>query len=177
MSRSFVRKAKWHLTGLSVLTARAYPLVTVDFRTHDCHPCPVRDLCTQKNTGARRLKLHPKDQHCAGIGGTFSQAIHALDLRSARYRAAWPSKSHHPYLPFCGSQTCVMLSPTVLTSFHSPRRDGKLFPREYRSVFETPRHFPENSPFYHPFLFQNLTHNQSFITCTHLRVLVQLKYL
>lgn len=89
------------------------PCITVDFSTRDCHPCPVRALCTRKESGVRRLKLQPQAQQVAlqqarqhhaskagqklyrqraGIEGTFSQAVRAFDLRHTRYRGL--AKTH-----------------------------------------------------------------------------------
>lgn len=89
------------------------PFITVDFSTRDCHPCPMRALCTRKKSGVRRLKLQPQAQQVAlqqarqhhaseegkklyqcraGIEGTFSQAVRAFDLRHTRYRGL--AKTH-----------------------------------------------------------------------------------
>ncbi len=89
------------------------PFITVDFSTRDCHPCPMRTLCTRKKSGVRRLKLQPQAlqvalqqarqhhaseegkelyRHRAGIEGTFSQAVRSFDLRHTRYRGL--AKTH-----------------------------------------------------------------------------------
>jgi transposase len=92
------------------------PFITVDFSTRDCHPCPMRALCTRKESGVRRLKLQPQAQqvalqharqhhaseegkklyrHRAGIEGTFSQAVRAFDLRHTRYRGLAKTQLQH----------------------------------------------------------------------------------
>jgi transposase len=92
------------------------PFITVDFRTRDCHPCPVRTLCTRKKIGTRRVRLPSQEQYeavqqarthhaseegrliykrRAGIEGTFSQAVRAFDLRQARYRGLGKTRLQH----------------------------------------------------------------------------------
>lgn len=89
------------------------PVVQVRFAAVDCAACPVRQQCTRAATGPRSLKLRPQAQHealqqararqltltfkttyakRAGIEGTLSQAVNALELRQARYRGL--AKTH-----------------------------------------------------------------------------------
>jgi transposase len=81
------------------------PSIQVAFDKQTCLPCPLHARCT--HAPARTLKLHPQPLHevlqtarlrqltpdfkqaynqRAGIEGTLSQAVRALDLRHSRYR-------------------------------------------------------------------------------------------
>lgn len=81
-------------------------VIHVRFDPRDCRACPVRQQCTQAQTGPRTLKLMPQAQHEAlqaarqrqetaefkeryrlrsGIEGTLSQGTRALGLRQTRY--------------------------------------------------------------------------------------------
>lgn len=81
------------------------PSIQVTFDRHDCLPCPLHAQCTR--APARTLKLQPRHLYetlqteryrqqtpefkqeynqRAGIEGTLSQAVRALELRSTRYR-------------------------------------------------------------------------------------------
>jgi transposase len=83
------------------------PVIQVRFSRQACLNCPLRSHCTTSQQGARFLTLQPRDQHLAlqqarqrqttetfksqyrtraGVEGTISQAVHASDLRHARYR-------------------------------------------------------------------------------------------
>jgi transposase len=83
------------------------PVIQVRFSRQACLNCPLRSHCTTSQQGARFLTLQPRDQHWAlqqarqrqttetfkshyrtraGVEGTISQAVHASDLRHARYR-------------------------------------------------------------------------------------------
>ncbi len=85
---------------------RDNPVIEVNFRSADCGPCPARALCTRSKSGPRILTLMPKElflplqtarerqttedfkalyAHRAGIEGTISQAVNALELRRSRY--------------------------------------------------------------------------------------------
>jgi transposase len=84
---------------------RQHELTRVKFRSSDCKPCPVRELCTRHDR--RTLSFHEqpvyeavqqrkKEQHTeewrkryrkrAGIEGTISQGVFALGMRRSRYR-------------------------------------------------------------------------------------------
>ena len=85
----------------------SYPLFHhIQFKSSDCHPCPVRHRCTKSKRGSRTLDILPRPQHEAlqkarqeqktaefwkkyakrsGIEGTLSQGVRAFDLRCARY--------------------------------------------------------------------------------------------
>jgi transposase len=88
-------------------TARDRTMIHVAFAPQDCTPCPVRARCTRAKDLPRSLMLQPRAEHeaiqaarqrqrteafaaeyaaRAGIEGTLSQGIRALDLRRARYR-------------------------------------------------------------------------------------------
>jgi transposase len=84
---------------------RNHELIRVKFKTVDCQPCPVRELCTKHHR--RTLSFHTEEmfkavqqrkqeQHTevfrkrygkrAGIEGTISQGVFALGMRRSRYR-------------------------------------------------------------------------------------------
>jgi transposase len=85
----------------------AYPLFHhIQFKSSDCHPCPVRHRCTKSKRGSRTLDVLPRPHHEAlqkarqeqktaefwkkyakrsGIEGTLSQGVRAYDLRCSRY--------------------------------------------------------------------------------------------
>ena len=90
---------------------RDHELTRVKFSTNDCRPCPVRPLCTRHDR--RTLSFHEqplfeavqtrkREQHTsewrkqygkrAGIEGTISQCVFALDMRRSRYRGL--AKTH-----------------------------------------------------------------------------------
>lgn len=80
--------------------------VVIRFRREDCRACARHSECTKAKTGARSLRLRPREQHeaiqavrtrqqtaefrqqyarRAGVEGTFTQANAHSDLRHARY--------------------------------------------------------------------------------------------
>jgi transposase len=80
-------------------------MINITFAPEDCQVCPVRGLCTRAK--ARTLTLQVREEHealrearvrqqteafaalyahRAGIEGTLSQGVRALDLRHSRYR-------------------------------------------------------------------------------------------
>jgi transposase len=84
---------------------RNHELTRVKFKRVECEPCPVHDLCTKHDR--RTLSFHEQpvfevvqqrkhDQHTdafrqryakrAGIEGTISHSVFALDMRRSRYR-------------------------------------------------------------------------------------------
>lgn len=84
---------------------RNHELTRVKFKRIECEPCPVHDLCTKHPR--RTLSFHEeglfklvqqrkKEQHTsewrkrygkrAGVEGTISQCVFALDTRRSRYR-------------------------------------------------------------------------------------------
>jgi len=84
---------------------RDHELTRVKFLSTDCAPCPVRPQCTKHNR--RTLSFHEqpvfeavqqrkREQHTAlfrqsygkraGVEGTISQCVFALDMRRSRYR-------------------------------------------------------------------------------------------
>jgi transposase len=85
---------------------RDKPTIQVQFSKADCLACPVRAQCTRSTRGSRELTLHPREAHLAlqaardrqetpdfkacydkraGIEGTISQTVCALDMRRSRY--------------------------------------------------------------------------------------------
>jgi transposase len=85
---------------------RDKPTIQVQFPKADCLACPVRAQCTRSTRGPRELTLHPREAHLAiqaarvrqetpdfkacydkraGIEGTISQTVSALDMRRSRY--------------------------------------------------------------------------------------------
>jgi transposase len=85
---------------------RDKPTIQVQFPKADCLACPVRAQCTRSVRGPRELTLHPREAHLAiqaarvrqeapdfkerydkraGIEGTLSQTVGALDMRHSRY--------------------------------------------------------------------------------------------
>ena len=84
---------------------RDHQLTRVKFKRVECEPCPVHDLCTKHHR--RTLSFHEQpvyekvqqrkvEQHTdewrqeynqrAGIEGTISQGVFAMDMRRSRYR-------------------------------------------------------------------------------------------
>ncbi len=84
---------------------RDKPTIQVQFAKADCLVCPVRVQCTRSTRGLRELTLHPRTAHLAlqaarvrqatpdfkacydkraGIEGTISQTVCALDARRSR---------------------------------------------------------------------------------------------
>ncbi|HLU11610.1 MAG TPA: IS1182 family transposase [Oceanobacillus sp.] len=84
---------------------RDHELTRVKFRRVECEPCPVHNLCTKHHR--RTLSFHEQplfemiqqrkqEQHTeawrkrygkrAGVEGTISQCVFALDMRRSRYR-------------------------------------------------------------------------------------------
>jgi transposase len=85
---------------------RNKPTIQVRFHKADCLACPARIQCTHSITAPRELTLHPREAHLAlaaarreqrlpdfkerydkraGIEGTISQTVCALDMRRSRY--------------------------------------------------------------------------------------------
>jgi transposase len=85
---------------------RSKPTIQVQFAKADCLVCSVRAQCTRSSRGARALTLHPQEAHLAlatararqqtagfkkcydkraGVEGTISQMVCALDSRRSRY--------------------------------------------------------------------------------------------
>jgi transposase len=85
---------------------RDKPTIQIQFSKADCLCCPVRAQCTHSSRGLRELTLHPRAAHLAiqaararqatpdfkacydkraGIEGTISQTVCALDMRRSRY--------------------------------------------------------------------------------------------
>src|SRR5579884_1156297 len=85
---------------------RDKPTIQVQFAKADCLACPVRAQCTRSTRGLRELTLHPREDHLAlqaartwqatpdfkacydkraGVEGTISQTMCALDTRRSRY--------------------------------------------------------------------------------------------
>jgi transposase len=94
---------------------RFHELIRIKFKTVDCKPCPVRELCTKH--GRRTLSFHEEsifkavqqrkqEQHTeefrkrygkrAGIEGTISQGVFALGMRQSRYRGQ--AKTHLQFI-------------------------------------------------------------------------------
>lgn len=85
---------------------RDKPTIQVQFPKADCLACTVRAQWTRSTRGPRELTLHPREAHLAipaarvrqetpdfkacydkraGIEGTISQTVSALDMRRSRY--------------------------------------------------------------------------------------------
>ena len=85
---------------------RNKPTIQVRFHKADCFACPARTQCTRSTTAPRELTLHPREAHLAlaaarreqqlpdfkerydkraGVEGTISQTVCALDMRRSRY--------------------------------------------------------------------------------------------
>ena len=96
---------------------RGKPTIQVHFDKKDCAACTVRTQCTRSRHGPRELTLHPQAQHIAlqaarerqkteafqetyagraGVEGTVSQAVFALDMRRTRYRGL--AKTHFQHI-------------------------------------------------------------------------------
>jgi transposase len=92
---------------------RDKPTIQVKFSRADCLDCSVRAQCTRSARGLRELTLHPREAHLAlqaardwqatpdfkacydkraGVEGTISQAVCALDARRSRYKGL--AKTH-----------------------------------------------------------------------------------
>lgn len=86
---------------------QGHPRIEVMFNTSDCAPCPARALCTKSKRQRRKLTFRPQSEHeliqaartyqqtqefkeryaaRAGVEGTVSQAVSALNMRRSRYR-------------------------------------------------------------------------------------------
>lgn len=84
-----------------------HPRVEVMFNASDCAPCPARILCTKSKRQRRKITFRPQSEHQliqaartyqqtqgfkdryaarAGVEGTVSQAVVALNMRRSRYR-------------------------------------------------------------------------------------------
>jgi len=111
---------------------RGPPLINIAFARADCRACPRRASCTHSADAPRWLTVRPRAQHDAlqaartrqatpafkaqyatraGIEGTISYAVHACDLRHARYRGL--IKTHLPHV-----LTAVALNVTRLVAWH-----------------------------------------------------------
>jgi len=94
---------------------RFHELIRIKFKSVDCKPCPVRELCTKHDR--RTLSFHEEpilkavqqrkqEQHTeafrkrygkrAGIEGTISQGVFALGMRQSRYRGQ--EKTHLQFI-------------------------------------------------------------------------------
>src|SRR5690606_24998233 len=82
-----------------------HELTRVKFRRVECEPCAVHTLCTKHHRGTLAVHEQPlfemnqprkQEQHTeawrkrygkrAGVEGTISQCVFALDMRRSRYR-------------------------------------------------------------------------------------------
>lgn len=92
------------------------PIINIAFARADCRACPRRASCTHSTDDPRWLTVRPRAQHDAlqaartrqatpafkeqyavraGIEGTISYAVHACDLRQARYRGLIKTHLQH----------------------------------------------------------------------------------
>ena len=92
---------------------QGHPRYEVMFNTTSCTPCPARMVCTHSKRRRRKLTIRPQHEQAAlraartyqhtadfwarytvraGIEGTISQAVVALDMRRSRYRGM--AKTH-----------------------------------------------------------------------------------
>ena len=90
--------------------------VSVRFRASDCRACPARERCAPSAKAGRSLRLHPQAEHealvamraeieteagraayaaRAGVEGTLSQAVRAMDVRRSRYRGLSKTRLGH----------------------------------------------------------------------------------
>lgn len=88
----------------------------VMFNSSDCAPCSARDRCTQSKRHRRKLTIRPQQESAllhaararqttddfraryatrAGIEGTISQTVVALEMRCSRYRGARKTHLQH----------------------------------------------------------------------------------
>lgn len=95
---------------------QGHPRYEVMFNTSDCAPCPARNLCTHSKRQRRKLTIRHHHEHTllqasraqqhtddfrsryaarAGIEGTISQTVVALEMRRARYRGAHKTHLQH----------------------------------------------------------------------------------
>jgi transposase len=86
--------------------ANGNAIINIRFAAQDCRSCPVRNQCTQAQTGPRTLKIAPQAEHVAlvaarerqttdefkqryrtraGVEGTLSQGTRTFGLRQTRY--------------------------------------------------------------------------------------------
>jgi transposase len=86
---------------------KGHPRYEVMFSAADCGPCLARSLCTRSKRHRRKITFRPQEHHHllqavrayqqteafksrytvrAGVEGTISQAVAALEMRHARYR-------------------------------------------------------------------------------------------
>ena len=87
--------------------------IHIEFNKADCLACSARSVCTKRNSGGRIIRIQPQSKFemmqkirrrqktdefkqkykiRAGVEGTISQAVGALDMRRSRYRGL--AKTH-----------------------------------------------------------------------------------
>jgi transposase len=119
---------------------RHHELTRVKFKRVECEPCPVHDQCTKHNR--RTLSFHEqpvfeavqqrkREQHTpefhqqygkrAGIEGTISQCVFALDSRRSRYRGL--DKTH---LQFVMTAAAMNLTRVVNWLDEKPRAQSRV---------------------------------------------------
>jgi transposase len=119
---------------------RNHELTRVKFKRVECEPCPVHDQCTKHNR--RTLSFHEQpvfevvqqrkaEQHTeefrkrygkrAGVEGTISQCVFALDMRRSRYRGL--EKTH---LQFVLSAAAMNLTRVVNWLNEVPRSKTRM---------------------------------------------------
>jgi transposase len=115
---------------------RFHELTRVKFKTVDCQPCPVRELCTKHKH--RTLSFHEEsifkavqqrkqEQHTAafrnrygkraGIEGTISQGVFAMGMRQSRY--CGQAKTH---LQFIFTAAAMNITRTINWLNEIPRK-------------------------------------------------------
>ena len=105
------------------------PHYEVMFNAADCAPCPARALCTKSKRRRRKITFRPQREHellqavrayqhseafksryttRAGIEGTISQAVVALDMRRSRYRG-----NHKTHLQHVATATAINIKRVI----------------------------------------------------------------
>lgn len=104
---------KTSIYSMDGTTRRSGPNVHFTFSATDCHACPLHIQCTRAKQGGRTLTIYPREQYevlqaarqrqeteefkrvyrtRAGVEGTISLAVTAMDVRFARYHGL--AKTH-----------------------------------------------------------------------------------
>ena len=112
------------------------------FREQDCAACAVREQCTRG--AARFLTILPEKQHKAlqaarqrqeteefrekyavraGVEGTISQAVHALEMRRTRYRGL--AKTHLQHVATAAAMNLVRVVNWVMEVPRSETRKSR----------------------------------------------------
>lgn len=109
-------QGKTSASWVSGYDIKGNPRVEVMFNTSDCAPCQARSLCTKSKRKRRKITIRPQEQANllqsvraaqqtedfwtryatrAGVEGTISQAVVALNMRRSRYRGLTKTHLQH----------------------------------------------------------------------------------